>query len=411
MLQSQVPSQGTSEPDYFSGHQSDDLIDLEKELLCQHKAGSAKTTRPQTPTKDNSETDYFPGEQSDDLVRFEKALLCERRVRAKGDPWLGLALSGGGIRSATFCLGGLQALSEEGLLKYFDYLSSVSGGGYVACALQWWWSRPGSSFGPDRDNFPYGYRFGTDLDQKKRITDRILLYLRWHGKYLTPGDGITIWSAIAVVLRTICLNFFVWIAVATLVFYFAIKIGQAIEDYNTADESAAQGQSDPRTAPAWVLNPFPGAIVVHWYNNRNCGEEPLSTAQTLSVGQKEGTSTVIGLGASGIHTCYLTYPLGLAPFPWLGYGILLFFAVFAIALSLMSWISDRRTTRHTSNRCATPVSPSSFPAPAFRPAQWCSASSRATEFAPPQMRCLVSMRHGCSITPANASSARPGRKI
>lgn len=60
-------------------------------------------------------------------------------------PW-GLALSGGGIRSATFCLGVLQSMAracapgavssgavstEPGLLARFDYLSTVSGGGYI----------------------------------------------------------------------------------------------------------------------------------------------------------------------------------------------------------------------------------------------------------------------------------------
>ena len=44
----------------------------------------------------------------------------------------GLALSGGGIRSALFNDGFLQALSHRGLLRYVDYLSSVSGGGYIA---------------------------------------------------------------------------------------------------------------------------------------------------------------------------------------------------------------------------------------------------------------------------------------
>lgn len=52
----------------------------------------------------------------------------------------GLALSGGGIRSATFCLGVLQALAKRGspgprpeqpLLAQFDYVSTVSGGGYI----------------------------------------------------------------------------------------------------------------------------------------------------------------------------------------------------------------------------------------------------------------------------------------
>jgi hypothetical protein len=59
------------------------------------------------------------------------------------DNWA-LALSGGGIRSATFCLGVLQAMAHAGLptgkgepatqhnlLERFDYLSTVSGGGYI----------------------------------------------------------------------------------------------------------------------------------------------------------------------------------------------------------------------------------------------------------------------------------------
>src|SRR5262245_2311930 len=43
---------------------------------------------------------------------------------------IGLALSGGGIRSATFSLGVLQALARHGILKDIHYLSTVSGGGY-----------------------------------------------------------------------------------------------------------------------------------------------------------------------------------------------------------------------------------------------------------------------------------------
>lgn len=42
-----------------------------------------------------------------------------------------LCLSGGGIRSATFNLGVLQAFQSEGKLKQIDYLSTVSGGGYI----------------------------------------------------------------------------------------------------------------------------------------------------------------------------------------------------------------------------------------------------------------------------------------
>jgi choline dehydrogenase-like flavoprotein len=44
---------------------------------------------------------------------------------------VGLALSGGGIRSATFCLGVLQALAKHGKLRNIDFLSTVSGGGFA----------------------------------------------------------------------------------------------------------------------------------------------------------------------------------------------------------------------------------------------------------------------------------------
>lgn len=48
----------------------------------------------------------------------------------------GICLSGGGIRSATFGLGVLQDLTERNILQKTDYLSSVSGGGYIASWLQ-----------------------------------------------------------------------------------------------------------------------------------------------------------------------------------------------------------------------------------------------------------------------------------
>src|ERR1700687_5571364 len=79
-----------------------------------------------------------------DVFRNEIEEIRKRRGRAgfhpvDGDPGeslVGLALSGGGIRSATFCLGLLQGLHDLGLMRLIDYLSTVSGGGYVGG----WWS-------------------------------------------------------------------------------------------------------------------------------------------------------------------------------------------------------------------------------------------------------------------------------
>ncbi len=55
-----------------------------------------------------------------------------------------LAFSGGGIRSATFNLGILQSLAKRNLIKKFDYLSTVSGGGYIGSWLAAWIKRDGS---------------------------------------------------------------------------------------------------------------------------------------------------------------------------------------------------------------------------------------------------------------------------
>src|SRR5690348_6222574 len=57
------------------------------------------------------------------------------------EPLSALCLSGGGIRSATFALGVIQGLAERGVLSTFDYLSTVSGGGYVGGWLTAWKQR------------------------------------------------------------------------------------------------------------------------------------------------------------------------------------------------------------------------------------------------------------------------------
>ncbi|MBP6776790.1 MAG: hypothetical protein KA151_05980, partial [Piscinibacter sp.] len=79
------------------------------------------------------------------LIAAEEALLCKRRELAlepppegSGEPdprhalpRIGLAISGGGVRSATFGLGLLRGLAQRGVLTRIDYLSTVSGGGFV----------------------------------------------------------------------------------------------------------------------------------------------------------------------------------------------------------------------------------------------------------------------------------------
>ena len=63
----------------------------------------------------------------------------ERRADVEGGMLptdaVGVALSGGGIRSRTFCLGVFQVLARHGLLRHVDFLPTVSGGGFFGVRL------------------------------------------------------------------------------------------------------------------------------------------------------------------------------------------------------------------------------------------------------------------------------------
>jgi hypothetical protein len=68
-------------------------------------------------------------------AHFDDVQRAEHLVIKKHKDLIGLAFSGGGIRSATLNLGVLQALASKQLLGKFDYLSTVSGGGYIGAFL------------------------------------------------------------------------------------------------------------------------------------------------------------------------------------------------------------------------------------------------------------------------------------
>ena len=108
-------------------------------------------------------------------------LVHERRLALHGQDdgrraW-GLALSGGGIRSATFCLGLLKALARQGQLLRFDLLSTVSGGGYVGATLGQLCSKAAS---------PREVRAVADAMGQVECT-RFGRWLRANGRYLIPG--------------------------------------------------------------------------------------------------------------------------------------------------------------------------------------------------------------------------------
>jgi hypothetical protein len=123
-----------------------------------------------------------------------------------------LSLSGGGIRSGTFALGLLQGLARRDLLREFDYLSTVSGGGYIGSWLTAWLHRhPEGIDGVTADlaNCPPAGKIDPE--------PRPLLYLRQYSNFITPKVGLLTadtWAFVGIYLRNLLLN---WMVIVPLV--------------------------------------------------------------------------------------------------------------------------------------------------------------------------------------------------
>ncbi len=145
-----------------------------------------------------------------ELEILEGAAVAKRRLAAglgeERGPLAGLALSGGGIRSATFSLGVMQALARHRLLRRFDYLSTVSGGGYAGAFLGRLYTRPPETLAgalPKSMQPKPGEKLPADLVEQILAEPRSkpLGFLRENGRYLSPNGAGDLLLAGAVVLR------------------------------------------------------------------------------------------------------------------------------------------------------------------------------------------------------------------
>jgi hypothetical protein len=124
---------------------------------------------PRTPPKNGP-----PPREDDPKMSVDPDEPDPKKMRPRPIPCdaVGLALSGGGIRSAAFSLGALQALDSHGVLSRTDYLSTVSGGGYAGASLT-------AGMSEQTGAFPFGgARDFHDND--------VLGHLRNYSNYLMP---------------------------------------------------------------------------------------------------------------------------------------------------------------------------------------------------------------------------------
>jgi hypothetical protein len=179
------------------------------------------------------------------VVAAEREMVeAQRRRRGvRSGERVGLALSGGGIRSAAFGMGVLQALDAGDAFRRIDYLSTVSGGGYIGTALTWF-LRDG------RLRFPFGRRTVGARSPGRGEREAIRDFIRLHGDYLDPRTGfdkasfdphsvapdpralgrrgVSVLSLGAVVLKHMLLSGFVYGALFVTLFFFLNVLDAAV---------------------------------------------------------------------------------------------------------------------------------------------------------------------------------------
>jgi hypothetical protein len=158
----------------FAGVIEKEIRDIEqRRRFRQQGAPDASAVAEVADTKSTKSSEAGSEERSSDIPWETQ---CHRKN------FFGICISGGGIRSATHALGVLQGLMKKGLLQQADYLSTVSGGGYIGSWLQGILRRPaaGDPYDP------------LDRPVPKSASEDPITFLRKYSNYLAPRRGLSI---------------------------------------------------------------------------------------------------------------------------------------------------------------------------------------------------------------------------
>jgi hypothetical protein len=227
-----------------------------------------------------------------------------------------LCLSGGGIRSATFNLGVLQALARYGLIEHFDYLSTVSGGGYIGGWLKAWMKRAGTRQVSQElsDRMP-----DQPLKPEPRPVDR----LREFSNFLTPRRGLLsgdTWAALAIIIRNLFLNWLIIVPVLMAVAGIPLLYLLAVEVNNGADVA-------PWAIGLALALALVASVAVHRFRHPPKGVGTLpSRVKGWAVFPLVLSAVFLSLGASWIRSA-----------PIEAFRLLVFAPLWGILLPLFGW--------------------------------------------------------------------------
>ncbi|MEL6104891.1 MAG: GMC oxidoreductase [Planctomycetota bacterium] len=210
---------------YMASEKAADVISEDYEALADDDITYPRSLRHEEADAIRSRRDKTP-DMPDSYSEFD------------GEQWpddvTGLAISGGGIRSATFSLGILQAMAAGKWLRRVDFLSTVSGGGYIGSFL-------GRAFDRSRADSlagPKGVTSRTTTEQvEAELTDPDSPWINWlrkHGNYIAPNGNRDWRLGIATYLRNLLSVHFVIGALMLAVFGAANLIRYGLFDPGTA---------------------------------------------------------------------------------------------------------------------------------------------------------------------------------
>lgn len=198
-----------------------------------------------------------------------------------GDRLIGLAFSGGGIRSATTNLGIAQALSRMGILRLVDYLSTVSGGGYVGGCLTSFLSvnrdhekeagetaqfkfgsRQDLKFGTEWPSFPFNAErqaagHGSGTRAQPAVGTNVVAHLRTHGDFLIARRSLlkreslrAVGTLLGGLLYTVVITVLALAVAALLLLGAAHALSGDLKQWNTPPLPAAADKYAVPSTPA-----------------------------------------------------------------------------------------------------------------------------------------------------------------
>ncbi|MBC3806518.1 patatin-like phospholipase family protein [Undibacterium seohonense] len=143
----------------------------------------------------------------EEIKNSQSAWEADQSVAHRG--LIGLAFSGGGIRSATVNLGILQGLRKLGLLKAVDYLSTVSGGGYIGSCYSAV-NAAQAKLHTQADEKTQAIAHDALFQHQPGVPENpIFRHLRNNANYMAPNGLIDVLRVPSVFLRGMAINFFV----------------------------------------------------------------------------------------------------------------------------------------------------------------------------------------------------------